>query len=89
MTLTEQRVAKVTKDRIFSVAIHPTEEKVLVIGGDKWGKVGFWDVVRSVYIKIKLKYQWQKNIYSVNIHFNYTVVYHGTAELKVNLQLYL
>ena len=45
MALTEVQVAKVTKDRIFSVAIHPTETKVLAIAGDKWGKIGFWDLV--------------------------------------------
>ena len=45
MALTPNRVAKVTKDRVFSVAVHPTREKVLVMAGDKWGKIGFWDLV--------------------------------------------
>ena len=31
-------------DRIFSLAIHPTETKVLVAAGGKWGAIGFWDV---------------------------------------------
>ncbi|XP_046559731.1 WD repeat-containing protein 76-like [Haliotis rubra] len=45
--LTEDRVAKVVKDRIFSIKIHPTKDKVLVAAGDKWGRVGFWDVMSS------------------------------------------
>ncbi|XP_071104908.1 WD repeat-containing protein 76-like [Haliotis cracherodii] len=45
--LTEDRVAKVVKDRIFSIAIHPSKDKVLVAVGDKWGRVGFWDVMSS------------------------------------------
>ncbi|XP_064601418.1 WD repeat-containing protein 76-like [Liolophura sinensis] len=42
--LTSDRVAKVVPDRVFSVAIHPTRDKVLVAGGGKWGAVGLWDV---------------------------------------------
>ena len=37
-------VAKVTPTRIFSLAIHPTESKLLVAAGAKWGGVGLWDV---------------------------------------------
>ncbi|KAJ1179158.1 hypothetical protein NDU88_004394 [Pleurodeles waltl] len=42
MTLVEERVAKVTKNRIFSLAIHPSETRTLVAAGDKWGEVGVW-----------------------------------------------
>lgn len=42
MTLVEERVAKVTKNRIFSLAIHPSESQTLVAAGDKWGGVGLW-----------------------------------------------
>ncbi|XP_060065079.1 WD repeat-containing protein 76-like [Ylistrum balloti] len=45
MTLTAERVAKVVPNRVFSVDIHPSEDKVLVTAGDKWGAVGLWDVV--------------------------------------------
>lgn len=45
MKLTSDQVAKVVPDRVFSVAIHPTRDKVLVAGGGKWGAVGLWDVV--------------------------------------------
>lgn len=37
--------AKACKDRLFSVAVHPTTEKVLAMAGDKWGRLGFWDIV--------------------------------------------
>ena len=43
--MTQKRVAKVVPERTFSVAIHPTAEKVLVATGDKWGHLGLWDVV--------------------------------------------
>ena len=32
-------------NRIFSIAVHPTESKVLVAAGGKWGSIGFWDVL--------------------------------------------
>lgn len=51
LTLRADRVAKVVPDRIFSLAIHPTEDKMLVMAGDKWGKLGFWDVV-SVLLRL-------------------------------------
>ncbi|XP_065655742.1 WD repeat-containing protein 76 isoform X2 [Hydra vulgaris] len=36
--------AKVTKDRIYSIAIHPSCDKILACAGDKSGNVGIWDV---------------------------------------------
>jgi len=44
LKITETQVAKVVPDRIFSLAIHPTETKLLVAAGGKWGALGFWDV---------------------------------------------
>jgi len=44
ITITPERVAKVVPNRIFSVTVHPTEEKVLVATGGKWGGIGLWDV---------------------------------------------
>ncbi|RXM95302.1 WD repeat-containing protein 76 [Acipenser ruthenus] len=44
MTLQEDHVAKVVKNHIFSVAVHPCTSTVLVAAGDKWGRVGLWDV---------------------------------------------
>lgn len=40
----EEWVAKVTPDRIYSVAAHPSESKLIVGAGDKRGYVGLWDV---------------------------------------------
>merc|ERR1712028_190880 len=37
-------VAKVTPDRIYSVAAHPSESKLICCAGDKRGYVGLWDV---------------------------------------------
>ena len=45
MKITAEQVAKVVPQRIFSLAVHPTESKVLAVAGDKWGRIGLWDVV--------------------------------------------
>ena len=45
LRITPERVAKVVPNRIFSLAIHPTESKVLLAAGGKWGSIGFWDVL--------------------------------------------
>ncbi|XP_028257845.1 WD repeat-containing protein 76 [Parambassis ranga] len=42
MSLTEDKVAKVVKDRIFSAAFHPCTSSLLMAAGDKSGKVGLW-----------------------------------------------
>ncbi|XP_062998356.1 WD repeat-containing protein 76 [Elgaria multicarinata webbii] len=44
MILREDSVAKVVKNRIYSVAIHPSESRTLVAAGDKWGQIGLWDL---------------------------------------------
>ena len=41
----DDRVAKLVPNRILSLAIHPSEDRVLVAAGGKWGKVGLWDAV--------------------------------------------
>ncbi|XP_063304767.1 WD repeat-containing protein 76 [Pelobates fuscus] len=43
MSLLDNGVAKVVRDRIFSVAVHPSESQILVAAGDKWGQVGLWN----------------------------------------------
>jgi len=45
LKITEETVAQVMPFRIFSLAVHPTESKLLVAAGDKWGSIGFWDVL--------------------------------------------
>ncbi|XP_005999745.1 WD repeat-containing protein 76 [Latimeria chalumnae] len=48
MAITEKHVAKIIKHRIFSIAIHPSETKVLVAAGSKWGEIGLWDLNNQV-----------------------------------------
>lgn len=45
MKITEEKVVKVVKDRIFSAAFHPCSSSLLMAAGDKWGKVGLWNLV--------------------------------------------
>lgn len=47
-SLTAERVAKVVPERSFSVALHPSETKILAATGDKWGHLGLFDVVSYV-----------------------------------------
>ena len=44
LTMSDENVAKVVPFIIFSLAVHPTQSKLLVAAGDKWGSIGFWDV---------------------------------------------
>ena len=51
------RKQKVCKERIFSTAFLPSCNRLLAVAGDKWGRIGFWDVVRwwfTVICRIKL-----------------------------------
>ncbi|XP_063608528.1 WD repeat-containing protein 76-like [Penaeus indicus] len=47
MKITESLVAKVVPSRTFSVQIHPTLDKTLVMIGGKYGELGLWDVHRE------------------------------------------
>lgn len=38
-----QYVAKVLQDRIYSVAIHPSQDKIIAATGSKSGQMAFWD----------------------------------------------
>ena len=40
----EEWVAKVTPERIYSVAAHPGSSKLIAAAGDKQGYIGLWDV---------------------------------------------
>jgi WD40 repeat protein len=40
----DHNVSKVTPDRIYSVAAHPSPDQIVVCAGDKQGYVGFWNV---------------------------------------------
>lgn len=39
-------VVKVFRDRIYSMAIHPTPDRVMAVAGSKEGELGFWDATR-------------------------------------------
>ena len=47
--LREELVSKVTPERSFSVALHPDGSRIIAATGDKWGKLGIWDVVSQTY----------------------------------------
>ncbi|XP_065051402.1 WD repeat-containing protein 76-like isoform X2 [Rhopilema esculentum] len=44
LSIADNHAAKVVPERIFALTVHPMETKLLVFAGDKWGKVGIWDV---------------------------------------------
>ncbi|NXI73459.1 WDR76 protein, partial [Anseranas semipalmata] len=44
MVLSEDNVKKVVKNRICSIAIHPSESTIFVAAGDKYGQIGLWNV---------------------------------------------
>ncbi|NXM40138.1 WDR76 protein, partial [Gymnorhina tibicen] len=44
MVLSEENIRKVVKNRVCSMAIHPSESTILVAAGDKWGHIGLWNV---------------------------------------------
>ncbi|XP_036591690.1 WD repeat-containing protein 76 isoform X1 [Trichosurus vulpecula] len=47
MVISEETVCKVTRSRIYSMAIHPSETRTLVAAGDKLGQVGLWDLAQQ------------------------------------------
>ena len=57
----EDHALKAVPDRIFSVAMHPMESRLLAFAGDKWGKLGIWDVVSLLAILMSFfgSIQWQ------------------------------
>lgn len=43
----EFSVAKVTEDRIYSMAVHPSRERIIVSSGSKMGAFGIWDATEA------------------------------------------
>ncbi|PSN55626.1 WD repeat-containing protein 76 [Blattella germanica] len=43
LTLSSENVAKVVPHRVYSMAVHPSND-LLLAAGDKWGNVGLWNV---------------------------------------------
>jgi hypothetical protein len=54
LTLPVERIAKVVPYRIYSMAAHPAENKLLLAVGDKWGNLGKLTspMVKLVYLNI-------------------------------------
>lgn len=44
LSLGEEGVAKVTPDRVYSIAAHPSSSNLIVAVGDKCGNLGLWNV---------------------------------------------
>lgn len=44
LSVAEDDVAKLVPERIFSLTVHPSASKLLVVAGDTWGRIGLWDV---------------------------------------------
>ncbi|KFO33001.1 WD repeat-containing protein 76 [Fukomys damarensis] len=47
MVISEDNVHKVTKGSISSVALHPSETRILVAAGSKLGQIGLWDLTQQ------------------------------------------
>lgn len=43
----EFSVAKVTEDRVYSMAVHPSQERIIVSAGSKTGAFGIWDATEA------------------------------------------
>ena len=55
LKITPERVAKVVPDRIFSLAIHPTNSKLLIAAGGKWGNFISVTVYQFFVAKVAVK----------------------------------
>ena len=44
LTVREEDVAKVVDSRIYTLCVHPSENKLIICAGDSQGNVGVWDV---------------------------------------------
>lgn len=47
MVISEDTVHKVTKGSISSVALHPSETRIMVAAGSKSGQIGLWDLTQQ------------------------------------------
>lgn len=92
MKIPEENVAKVVPQRTFSIAVHPTEEMVLVLAGGKKGNLGLWNVEAKEDKGIHFLHPHNRPINRITIHPNnhnqiYTTSYDGSVrctDLKSN-----
>jgi len=47
LSVSEELVAKVVPERIFSLAVHPSPTTLIAAVGDKGGSVGLWDILAA------------------------------------------
>ncbi|XP_004687600.2 PREDICTED: WD repeat-containing protein 76 [Condylura cristata] len=47
MVISEDSVCKIVKGPIFSLALHPSENRTLVAAGAKFGQIGLWDLTQQ------------------------------------------
>lgn len=56
LKIREDDVVKVVKDRVFSAAFHPCSSSLLLAAGDKWGKVGLWNMVSCTFSLVRQRF---------------------------------
>ena len=79
MGIADNHAAKVVPERIFALTVHPMETKLLVFAGDKWGKVGIWDVVGvNSFIILLFVFSDQKTESCVNVEYIYVDIIRQT-----------
>jgi len=53
LTLKENNVVRLLPDRIFSLQFHPSTTSLILAAGDKWGRIGIWNVNRHLSSTVK------------------------------------
>jgi len=48
LSLAENDCVKFLPDRIFSLQFHPSHSNVILAAGDKWGRIGIWNIGRNL-----------------------------------------
>ncbi|CAL4118948.1 unnamed protein product, partial [Meganyctiphanes norvegica] len=93
MKIPEENVAKLVPQRAFSVAVHPTEDMILVLAGGKQGNLGLWNVEAKEGKGIHFFHPHNRPINRITIHPNnqnqiYTTSYDGSVrftDLRSNM----
>eukprot|EP01032_Pedospumella_encystans_P014180 gene14180-16305_t len=89
LTINNGEVTKLAENRLTSVFVHPTTEKIVVFAGDKSGNLGVWDVSKMESSDIEGVYKYQphaSNIARIDVSpLNptsvYSTSYDGTVQL--------
>nr|CAD7268224.1 unnamed protein product [Timema shepardi] len=54
LTLDSKRVARVLSSMIYSIALHPSEARLLVAVGGRAGQIGLWDVLGETDLSVQV-----------------------------------